>query len=370
MAAANGREGAGLSELLFREAYQFNFYQAVRLLERLLRERARDDPHWQRYPVGGDRRPAEEVVRFRALPSLNFPPGDITQLRKPPALDGLAEWELPPPEMVVAFLGLIGPAGALPHHYTTLVLRRGRVRDYALRDFLDIFNHRFVSLLYRVWEKYRLPFAYERASLEGTTDLTTQGLYCLTGMGTAGLRGRLPVDDEVFLYYAGHFAHYPRSALALENILEDYFQIPVEVQQCQGQWLSLDPDDRSLLPGPGLGLGLNNQMGLSVVVGDRVWDVQSKIRLRVGPLTYEQFRRLMPNGDVLSPLLELARAFVGPEFDLDVQPVLLAPEVPRCRMGAPAKQRAFLGWNTWSRSRPARRKADEAIFSARPTPSP
>ena len=76
MAAENGREGAGVGELLFREPYRFDFYQAVRLLERTLRERARQDPRWRRHAVGGDRPPDEEVVRFRVLPSLNFPPGD------------------------------------------------------------------------------------------------------------------------------------------------------------------------------------------------------------------------------------------------------------------------------------------------------
>ena len=34
-------------------------------------------------------------------------------------------------------------------------------KDYALRDFLDIFNHRALSLFYRAWQKYRFPFAYE-----------------------------------------------------------------------------------------------------------------------------------------------------------------------------------------------------------------
>ncbi len=82
-----------------------------------------------------------------------------------------------------------------------------------------LFNHRTISLFYRAWEKYRFPFAYEReARREGPPgeDLFTRCVYSLLGFGTAGLRGRVDFDDEAFLFYAGFFAHYPRSAISLE----------------------------------------------------------------------------------------------------------------------------------------------------------
>ena len=58
-------------------------------------------------------------------------------------------------------------------------------------------------------------------------DPCTHALYCLVGLGTPGLRGRLEIDDEAFLYYGGHFAHFPRSASALGQILGDYFGTPI-----------------------------------------------------------------------------------------------------------------------------------------------
>jgi len=282
MAAADGRASADLSEALLREPQRFEFFQAVRLFERL-RGRA---------PVGQDAAPDQETMRFRALPSLSFPPAQISRVR--PGTEG------GPPEMVVSVLGLTGPSGVLPQHYTTLLLRRKREKDHSLHDFLDLFNHRLVSLFYRAWEKYRLPFAYEKSRLAGEedgADPVSTCLYCLVGLGTDGLRGRPPVADETFLYYAGHFAHYPRSALALEELLQDYFGVPVRVEQAQGQWLRLEEDDCSALPGGDRADGLNNQLGLNVVVGERVWDRQGKFRLRLGPVPYEQFRRFLPGGD-------------------------------------------------------------------------
>ena len=357
MATAGGRAGGALSDELLREPYRFDFFQAVRLLERLLRAPARRPRH----PAGRDRSADDDLVRFRSLPSLSFPASAVTAIRRPAAAE--PDEPPPPPEMSVAFLGLAGPQGVLPRHYTALLLERVRDKDYSLRDLLDLFNHRLVSLFYRAWQKYRLPFAYERAALDGPgeVDACTQALYCLVGLGTRGLRGRLGVEDEAFVYYGGHFAHWPRSAVALEAVLADYFGVPVRAEQLHGQWLRLGPEDRSLMPGPECPEGRNCQLGMNVIAGERVWDVQSKFRLRVGPLTYAQFRSLMPNGDALRPLAQMARTYVGLEFDFDVQLVLRAAEVPWCRLG-PGEDAPHLGWNTWMRSGEFTRDVADAVF--------
>ncbi len=354
MAPPSGHESAPVSERLFREPFRFDFFQAVRLLEQI--ERARGAGGARRSPVGQDRAPGQEVVRFRALPALSFPAGAIGQLR--PATEGDG-----PAEMVVTFLGLTGPSGVLPAHYTTLLLQRLRLRDHSLRDFLDLFNHRTISLFYRAWEKYRFPLGFERARLDGPPgepDLFAQCLYGLVGLGTGGLRDRLQAPPEAFLYYSGLFAHFPRSAIGLQQLLADHFEFPVRVEQFEGQWLYLEEDDRTRL-GPD-GLGQNNQLGLDVVVGQRTWDVQSKVRLRLGPLTYEQFRRLLPGGVDRPALVEMARSYVGPELDFDAQLVLLPLEVPWCQLG-PDEDGFRLGQSAWVRAHDFDEAVEDATFA-------
>jgi type VI secretion system protein ImpH len=347
-----------------REAHRFDFFQAVRVLELVFRERARLDARSLRYPVGYDYPPDQEVVRFRALPSLSFPAGDVARLLRPVARQATATRGQSPLEMQVAFLGLTGPAGVMPQHYSALLLRRLRDKDFALADFLDLFNHRLVSLFYRAREKYRLPYAYERAKAEGSESTpASRAVFCLAGFGTGGLLGRIAVDDEAFLFYSGHFTHVPRSALALECLLADYFDVPITVHQLQGQFIYLGPDDRSYLPTPELPNGLNNELGLTVVVGERSWDVQGKFRLRVGPLDYRRFCSLMPNGNALKPLVQMTRTFVGLEFDFDMQLVLRPEAVPWCRLGDPADA-SFLGWNTWVRCGSFEREVDDAVFDS------
>jgi type VI secretion system protein ImpH len=364
MASTNGRESAGVSEQLFQDARRFDFFQAVRLLERLLHLRAKSDPRWPPHAVGEDASPKREVVRLRVQPSLSFPPASVHQLRQPPAKN--ASDELPPPEMLVTFLGLTGPSGVLPHHYTRMVLRRQRDKDTSLRDWLDVFHHRLLSLFYRGWQKYRLPLTYERAQMdpaEEEKDAGTRALFSLVGLGTAGLRSRQEVEDEAFLFYAGLFARQQRSAVSLEMMLTDYFRMDIRVLQLQGHWMQLATEDQAQLPNRTHRHGRNNRLGSDLVVGTRIYDVQSKFRLRIGPLKYSQFYQFMPGGPSLNPLCQLTRSFVGPQLAFDVQLALQGPEVPWLRLGASGTQRPYLGWNTWVRSQPFTGDVDDAVFS-------
>ncbi len=356
-----------VTERLFTEGFAFDFFQAVRLL-------ARVDP--RRRPVGRTAAPRDEIARFRAHLALDFPPSAIYEIQ--PVKNAV-------PLVTVTFMGLTGPSGILPRHYTELLLRvdrevRGPER-YALRSWLDQFNHRFISLFHRAWEKYRFFLAQEhREHFAKEPDPFTQALYSLVGLGLPPLRGRLRVahvvtvdeqpreqslakiDDLALLYYGGLLSQRPRCAVGLRAILADYFGLAVEVRQFHGRWLRLDADNQSRLG------AANSEAGLNLVAGERVWDVQGMVRLRIGPLRRAQFDDLLPDRAPIVErktfflLCQLARLYVGPELDFDVQLVLRAQEVPAMKL-AEGGLGARLGWNTWLCSVPRTRDADDAVFS-------
>jgi type VI secretion system protein ImpH len=58
------------------------------------------------------------------------------------------------------------------------------------------------------------------------------------------------------------------------------------------------------------------------------------------------------------------RLYAGPEFDFEVQLVLKASEVPECQLGDQVLSPPRLGWNTWMRSRPFERDAEDAVIQA------
>jgi type VI secretion system protein ImpH len=321
-------------------------------------------------------------VRFRARASLSFPPSAVHEIA--PAEPGRDV-----PVMTQSFLGLTGPLGALPRHYTELLMRlerelRGPER-HALRDWLDLFNHRLTSLFYRAWEKYRFYLHYERgAPRRSEPDPFTLALLSLVGLGTLGLRDRVRVtsprpagaagdrrtlarvDDLALLHYAGLLSHRPRSAAGLQALLHDYYGFDVEVLQFQGQWLLLEPANMTRLGAADA--GNNNRLGVNALAGDRVWDVQSKFRVRLGPLALRQFNELLPEvsdrpgRDAFFLLTHLVRLYAGPDLDFDVQLVLRGDEVPECRLPSGDAVGPALGWNAWLRTDPLNRDADDAVF--------
>ena len=270
MAPASGTENPGLTPAaaslavvrsdLREHPGRYDFFQAVRLVLRMLNQR------------GARASATREALRFRVNNSLAFPPSQIDSI----------DWEGDVPVMAVNFMGLTGPMGVLPRVYTELVVSRNRTRDRSQTDFFDIFNHRMISLFYQAWEKYRSPVAYERDG----EDRVSKYLMSLIGLGTGGLRDRSVVRDDSLLYYAGLLSLQPRSAVAIRGILQDYFGVPVEVEQFVGAWQRLGKPDQCEL---GNGTSFTSQLGLGTVVGDEIWDRQSRIRLKLGPLTERQY---------------------------------------------------------------------------------
>lgn len=364
MGTEGRRKRASVATRLLEKPYQFDFFQAMRLLEKVAQEDLETYAGWR--SVGQDGPPQRELVQLRVLCARTFPPSEIYAIvkRKRDPEHAPSEGE-PPFAMTTNFMGLFGAQGVMPLHYTQTVLDRVRRKDYSLRDFLDLFHHRILSLFYKAWEKYRFPIAFERArrlsSKPQNLDLFTETLFSLTGMGTDGLRERLLFDDDAFLYYSGHFAHRTRSALGLQQILEDYFSQNVLVQQYTGHWLYLEPAEQSRLPDSVSGLGGNNRLGEEVVLGHRVWNCETRFRLRFGPLGYREYQRLMPSGDQLGKVAQLTRSYVGNSLDFDIQLVLKNSEVPQCILGD-EENACFLGYNMWLRVGEFVHDVEDAVF--------
>jgi type VI secretion system protein ImpH len=268
-------------------------------------------------------------------------------------------------------MGLTGPQGALPDHYTRLLIDRMRDDDQSMRSFFDLFNHRVISLFYRAWAKYRLYIGYERAARNASApqiDPITHAFYSLIGFGTPHLRGRLELNDQTLLYYSGHLANLRPIAESLVRLLREYFQLPIRIDQFQGRWLSLSTVDQSCLGTATAEGGTHNKIGDSAMLGRRAWDVQSKFRVRLGPLNYRDFCSFLPLGRAFIRLCQLVRTYVGPEYDFDLQLVLTASEIPHCRIGGDRQAGSYLGWNAWLSTSPQREDADQTIFAGNGAP--
>jgi len=334
-ASAPRSAAAVLEDLLRREPTGFEFFEAVRLLERLRPGST---------PLGRSLDPAGEPVRFSAHPSIAFPPSEIRSLD----LDGSG-----PARMSVNFLGLTGPVGVLPHHYTLLAMGRAAARDTGLRDFLDLFHHRLLSLFYRAWEKHRFAVQYELGE-----DRLRQHLLDLVGVGGEAQQRALPLAADALAYYAGLLVGEARSAVALQQLLADFFAVPVEVEQFVGDWYPVSGDEQCAL---GDEEDPSSQLGIGALVGDEIWDQQCKVRVRIGPLPRRRYDEFLPGGAAHAPLRQLLRFFSRDELDFELQLILARDDVPRLVLGGAASPP--LGWTTWLRSAPMPRDPDETVLA-------
>ena len=326
-----------VEKLLRSHPFSFQFFQAVRLLERIRPGQS---------PVGRFVHPNREVVRLHAHPAVGFPASQIQSVE-------LVDTQTA--QMTVNFMGLFGPSGTLPLVYSDLINERLRSKDRTLRDFLDIFNHRMISLFYQAWEKYRFLIAYER----GERDRFSGHLMDLVGLGTEGLQNRQAVKDDSLRFYSGLLALTPRSETGLKQLLGDYFGVPVGVEQFVGSWHALDADTQCFV---GSSEDYSVQLGVGAVVGDEIWDQQSGVRVVLGPLSAREYVDFLPNGTANAPLQDLIRFFTRDEFDVEVQLVLKREDAPACELGGGGEAGPQLGWMTWLKSAPLERDPGDTIL--------
>jgi type VI secretion system protein ImpH len=299
--------------------YAFGFFQAVRRLENLYRDKPR---------LGTSSNASDDPIRLAQEPSTTFAPSTLAAFTPG---DGNAR-----PRLSSYFFGLLGPNGPLPIHLTEYARERLRnTGDATFARFLDLFHHRMLSLFYRAWAIHEPTVSFDRPE----DDRFAVYVASLFGMGMASLRHRDAFPDLARLSHAAHFANQTRHATGLRAILKDFFRMPVAIEEFTAGWLYLGEDIRWRL-GRSRASGT---LGRSAVIGARVWSCHHKFRIAFGALSLAQYLRLLPGGETLRRLVPLVRSYVGDELDWDVKLILKREEVPPLALGTQGR----LGWTTW-----------------------
>ncbi|WP_031432411.1 type VI secretion system baseplate subunit TssG [Methylomarinum vadi] len=320
MAGQNRHPNFDLEPLdqLRQAPYKFDFYQALRLMECLNKKKPR---------LGYSAKPADDLVRLGQKPSMQFAPSMLASFK----LDGKRAAVLK-----VFFFGVFGPNGPLPLHLTEYARSRIRhAKDETFAEFADLFHHRLLSLFYRAWADKEPTVQLDRPD----HDRFSFYVGSLTGMAEPSLRKRDEISDHTKLHFAAHLACHCRHAEGLQVILQDYFQVPVRLDEFVGEWLDMPADSYCFLDQD----ETTGQLGVSTVIGTRSWQCQHKFRITIGPLTLEQYEKMLPNGENLTKLHGLVRNYVGFELTWDVNLVLKAAEVPSLQLGGHGR----LGWTSW-----------------------
>lgn len=339
MADAHRSETYALILRLIEKPYSFDFFQAVRRL---------DCARGSSEPIGVSTRLKMDPVRFGQKVSLSFAPSTIDSVE--PGAEGA------PPRLRVNFFGLVGPNGPLPLHLTDYIHEREHnFHDRTLARFLDVFHHRAISLFYRAWAVNQPTASFDNVGRDPLSDRMGVYVASMAGLGLPGLRRRDRVSDLAKLHYIGRLACQTRNAAGLEAIISDYFRVPARIIEFVGHWMDLPADSQCRLgESPRTG-----SLGVTTVIGSRMWDVQQKFRVRIGPVGIRAYERFLPTGHSFGRLVDWIRNYVGFEYRWDAQLVLDRNQVPQTRLGSAGR----LGWTTWLCTKPVARDPEDLILT-------
>ncbi|MFC5481072.1 type VI secretion system baseplate subunit TssG [Massilia suwonensis] len=308
MRPTHRRATTPLIERLMAAPQEFEFVQAVSILLAWLAG--------QGLPFDAALR---DCLRFENSLRLGFPASEIEAIVHAEAPAG--EEGGPGHRFTVtpAFMGLLGAHGVLPAHVTERIAAwQGAHGDAAPRAFLDLLSNRMLALFYRAWRKHRVEHMAAPASgRDGFRPL----LLALAGCASSGQAGTAPpVPDELVAHFAGLLHQQPRSGLALERLLAEYFGVGIALEEAVGYWDRLQAGEQAAL-------GVNAELGENVLLGERSWRPDLRARLRIGPLDAARFAYFLPSGAGSAALRAILRRFAPPTVGFEVQLILHAGEV-------------------------------------------
>lgn len=249
----------GLIGALLAEPHRFEFCQAVRLIELAQQQ------------DGGT---GLDDVRFRNRLSLGFPPSQIDNVSSD--AKGI--------RITPAFMGLLGSQGTLPLHYSERINRHEKSSsDGGPRAFLDMLSHRALGMFYEAWARHRP----DCMVTPDDGDAFMRMLGALAGAQPQPEESEPPAR-ETLAFYAMQLRSRAVSAPLLAGLLAEYFDVPFAVEQLVGEWHDLPAADQARLG------CANVDLGGGVLLGERIYRCDARVRLRIGPLDRAGYDRFLP----------------------------------------------------------------------------
>lgn len=268
-------------------------------------------------PVGQQGPPSREAVWFRPVLDLAFGPTEVAGVRQ--------DQDTGRYEVATRFLSLYGTSSPLPACYTELLLYddpEGRVRA-----FLDVFNHRLLSLFYRAFAKYRHEMTWDGKA----GDPISQRLRILARLDGAH-------DDHGLLRHFGIWHRQPLSEGSLEDLLRCELGVPVAVRPGVRRWLEVPLHQRAWLG------QTTCVLNGTVPLGDHLQAVSTTFGVHIGPLPRDVYLEFLPGGPRRAHLCRLLDRCDAANLDCLIEVAIEPAAVAPCRLGS---DEVRLGATSW-----------------------
>lgn len=313
-----------LREQVFGAPWRFEAFQALRVIERWLFAAGHPTSDCRTWPV-----------RMKSSTSMGFAASDIEAIDI--VIDGasLEEGACGPDvaadprtrvHLVQPAAGLLGVAGTLSASYTESIgaMDTLRHRPFA-KALLDMASHRAVAAWYRAW-KYRLPALHSETHTQGgLLDI----LRAVAGFGLESQRHILAsagVSDRAIAMSAAALRASSMTPAWLARVLTAQYGCEVSVKGFVGVWRNIPEACQSRIGGS------RSTLDVDLVLGSMQWRCD-RVELRLGPLSFSEWQRFLPDGDHARSLAAWIQVLLRDEFEVEVIPILRASEVPAMVFG-------------------------------------
>lgn len=278
--------------------------------------------------IGYSISPKQDFVRFGQTPLLHFHASAFTNVKFD---NNSGDYKLKN-----SYWGMLGINGPLPSHLTEYAIERNyRLKDTTFTEFLDVFNHRFISLFYRAWADAEPTVSHDRPD----QDSFKNRLSAISGE-TSAIQDTFHQNKNIHQYLAGLYSQKNRSAKTLCQILSEYLKLDVTINEFQGRWYDLQTNEKTKLG------ALNATLGVDSIIGSKTFQRSFNFSINVGPVSYTEYINLLNNEHRLKTMVELTQKNVGQEYEFTINFILKPKQTKACQLGS-----AKLGINSWSQDK-------------------
>lgn len=294
--------------LLSKQAEEFNFYQAIRMLEGL-----------------ADAQETSHQIKYEAINGQAFTPNFLAGV----------ETQDEQSKVSVNGFTLAGQQGPLPDIFAEMLQREKSAGNKGPEAFLNLFNHRLLKLLYDI-KKQLDPMLFN--STAGNSQLFNM-LSAATGHTTTNLFERLPLNAEQLMSFASLLIANRQNYSAFKHIVETLFDCSIDIEPCQGAWRSLPTKFRATLG------DRKATLGSGIGLGKKYWDNQAAIGVLMTINSVEQCRRLMPKGKDHDMLIAILSFLTDGKYQINVQLQLDWKKIPKAELIPNSNM--HLGQSSW-----------------------
>lgn len=257
-----------------------------------------------------------DYLRLRPAAEISFPAADIRRCN----LTSNNMFDLQ-----INFMGLYGVDSPLPHYFLENISLESEVSEI-MRDFIDMFCHRYYFQFHLVWEKYHPFINFESSDF----------ICYLNSLSGNGRSDNIKTD----LLFSPVMGMRVKNAACLSKVLSSYLDdVNVEVQQFSPRWISISSETA---------LGQVNSdspvLGDNIILGDSILDLSGKIDVCIGPISVELSSEILPGSDRLYNFTQLIEKYLEPSITYDLVIKIVATNKVNNNLGS---SDIVLGWSCW-----------------------